>query len=61
MVAKLLQPTLPLPLMLQRPYEQQTLAIKPQNLHKAYFVGFAYQGKDIVFRFIIKYSSLREF
>jgi len=25
------------------------------------FVGFAYQGKDIVFRFIIEYTSLRDF
>jgi hypothetical protein len=25
------------------------------------FVGFAYQGKDIVFRFIVEYSSLRDF
>jgi hypothetical protein len=25
------------------------------------FVGFAYQGKDIVFRFIIEYSSLMDF
>jgi hypothetical protein len=25
------------------------------------FVGVAYQGKDIVFRFIIEYSSLRDF
>ncbi len=25
------------------------------------FVGLAYQGKDIVFRFIIKYNSLRDF
>ncbi len=25
------------------------------------FVGFAYQGKDIVQRFIIEYSSLRDF
>jgi hypothetical protein len=25
------------------------------------FVGFGYQGQDIVFRFIIEYSSLREF
>jgi hypothetical protein len=24
-------------------------------------VGIAYQGKDIVFRFIIEYSSLRDF
>jgi hypothetical protein len=26
-----------------------------------WFVGLAYQGKDIVLRFIIKYSSLRDF
>jgi hypothetical protein len=25
------------------------------------FVGLAYQGKNIVFRFIIEYSSLRDF
>ncbi len=25
------------------------------------FVGLAFQGKDIVFRFIIEYSSLRDF
>jgi hypothetical protein len=25
------------------------------------FVGFAYQGKDIVFRFIIDYSGLGDF
>ncbi len=25
------------------------------------FIGFAYQGKDIVFRFIIEYNSLRDF
>jgi hypothetical protein len=25
------------------------------------FVGLAYQGKDIVFKFIIKYNSLRDF
>ncbi len=25
------------------------------------FVGVAYQGKDIVFRFIIEYNSLRDF
>jgi hypothetical protein len=27
----------------------------------ANFVGLAYQGKDIVFRFIIKYNSLKDF
>jgi hypothetical protein len=26
-----------------------------------HFVGFAYQGKDIVFRFIIEHGSLRDF
>jgi hypothetical protein len=26
-----------------------------------YFVGLAYQGKDIVFRCIIEYSSLMDF
>jgi hypothetical protein len=25
------------------------------------FIDLAYQGKDIVFRFIIEYSSLRDF
>jgi len=26
-----------------------------------FIVGFAYQGKDIVFRFIIEYNSLIDF
>jgi hypothetical protein len=26
-----------------------------------HFIGLAYQGKDIVFRFIIEYSSLMDF
>jgi hypothetical protein len=30
-----------------------------QNM--AFVVGLAYQGKDIIFRFIIEYSSLRDF
>jgi hypothetical protein len=25
------------------------------------FIGLAYEGKDIVFRFIIEYSNLRDF
>jgi hypothetical protein len=25
------------------------------------FIGLAYQGKDIMFKFIIEYSSLRDF
>jgi hypothetical protein len=28
---------------------------------KSIFFGLAYQGKDIVFRFLIEYSSLRDF
>jgi len=33
-----------------------------QALHISFlFVGFAYQGKDIVFRFIIKHNSLMDF
>jgi hypothetical protein len=28
---------------------------------KHFIVGLAYQGKDIVFRFIIEYSSLMDF
>jgi len=27
----------------------------------SFFIGLAYQGKDIVFGFIIEYSSLRDF
>jgi hypothetical protein len=27
----------------------------------SFFVGLAYQGKNIVFRFIIEYSSLMDF
>jgi hypothetical protein len=26
-----------------------------------FFIGLGYQGKDIVFRFTIEYSSLRDF
>jgi hypothetical protein len=28
---------------------------------KTLFIGLTYEGKDIVFRFIIEYSSLRDF
>ncbi len=36
--------------------------MSPTNKKKSYFVAFAYQGKDIVFRFVIEYSStLRDF
>ncbi len=36
----------------------------PENklrVRKCVFVGLAYQDKDIVFRFIIEYTSLRDF
>jgi hypothetical protein len=32
-----------------------------EDLNRICFIGLAYQGKDIVFRFIIEYSSLRDF
>jgi hypothetical protein len=36
--------------------------MKVQGMRPNVFVGLAYQGKkDIVFRFIIEYSSLRDF
>jgi hypothetical protein len=31
------------------------------HLFVPHFVGLAYQGKDIVFRFIMEYSSSRDF
>jgi hypothetical protein len=36
-----------------------TAAIFSPSLPFASFVGLAYKGKDIVFRFIIEYSSLK--
>jgi hypothetical protein len=30
-------------------------------LLRAFFIGLANQGKDIVFRFITEYNSLRDF
>ncbi len=32
-----------------------------ESIWRAPFIGVAYQGKDIVFRFIIEYSSLIDF
>jgi hypothetical protein len=32
-----------------------------QSKHRQTFVCLAYQGNDIVFRFVIEYSSLRDF
>ncbi len=37
------------------------LSTSPTNKPIISFFGLAYQGKDIVFRFIIEYSSLRDF
>ncbi len=37
------------------------LSTSPTNKPIISFVGVAYQGKDIVFRFILEYSSLRDF
>jgi hypothetical protein len=31
------------------------------NFRRKKFIDLAYQGRDIVFRFIIEYSSLRDF
>jgi hypothetical protein len=33
----------------------------PQPVRQEIFVGSAYEGKDIVLRFIIEYSSLMDF
>jgi hypothetical protein len=49
--------TLPLgPPFTPSPLLQIMLSAKRGN-----FIGLTYQGKDIVFRFIIEYSSLRDF
>jgi len=34
---------------------------QPTSQPQLFVVGLAYQGKDIVLRFIIEYSSLRDF
>jgi hypothetical protein len=39
----------------------EALATCPRSVKIVFFLGFAYQGKDIVFRFIIEYSSLKDF
>jgi hypothetical protein len=51
-----------------RVYGPETLNLKTlktkrdrDKVSKFAFVGLAYQGKDIVFRFIVEYSSLRDF
>jgi hypothetical protein len=35
--------------------------VKPLFQWMSVFVGVAYQGKDIVFKFTIEYSSLRDY
>jgi hypothetical protein len=37
------------------------LSICPLRFSSGLFVGLAYEGKDIVFGFIIEYSRLRDF
>jgi hypothetical protein len=32
-----------------------------ENIIIILFIGLAYQGKNIVFRFVIEYNSLRDF
>ncbi len=39
----------------------ETNMLKNNKSWQMDFIGFAYQGKDIVFRFIIEYISLRDF
>jgi hypothetical protein len=39
----------------------EALATCPRSVKIVFFLGVAYQGKDIVFRFVIEYSSLKDF
>ncbi len=39
----------------------EALATCPRSVKIVSFLGLAYQGKDIVFRFITEYSSLKDF
>jgi hypothetical protein len=43
------------------PYLEELEGHPLLTLFVCLFVGLAYHGKDIVFRFIIEYSSLRDF
>jgi hypothetical protein len=47
--------------MLAENSDHQLRLISSEKIRGSLFVGLAYQGKDIVFRFIIEYSSLRAF
>jgi hypothetical protein len=42
-------------------YKKEHPSDKLMIIFFSQFIGFAYQGKDIVLRFIIEYSSLRDF
>ncbi len=48
-------------------WDSSMIYVKQLGLHttsgdnRPLFIDLAYQGKDIVFRFIIEYSSLRDF
>jgi hypothetical protein len=47
--------------MLAENSDHQLRLISSKKIRGSSFVGLAYQDKDIVFRFIIEYSSLRAF
>ncbi len=42
-------------------YLVQWVILRGLNQEELVFIGLAYQGKDIMFRFIIEYSSLMDF
>jgi hypothetical protein len=42
-------------------YLVQWVILGALNQEELVFIGLAYQGKDIMFRFIIEYSSLMDF
>jgi hypothetical protein len=43
------------------PESMKPCMLSDTNQQHANFVGPAYQGKDIMFRFIIEYSSVKDF
>jgi len=47
--------------MLTENSDHQLRLISSEKIRGSSFVGLAYRGKDIVSRFIIEYSSLRDF
>ncbi len=43
------------------PGQMKPCVLSDTSQQQANFVGLAYQGKDILFRFIIEYSGLKDF